>query len=124
VEAPSVPVSSSENSSPVAQLAPATPVTASPKKALPYPADFGHDADSDSIAAEVAAILSTDPPPAPRAPRPKAAVPTVLSYPSERWLREASARIETLPEAQRAAAFQKIIEHYRLMRIEERTTPR
>jgi len=113
---------SSGDASPVAQLAPAVP-NINVRKTLPYPADFGNDADSESIAAEVAAILSTTPPPAPRASAPKAARPTVLSYPSERWLREASAQLESLPAAQRPAAFQKIIEHYRMMRIEERTTP-
>jgi hypothetical protein len=120
VEAPVPPAASASDAPAVAQLAPAPPTI---RKTLPYPADFGNDADSESIAEEVAAILSTTLPPPPRVSTPKAARPTVINYPSERWLREASAHLESLPEGQRAAAFQKIIEHYRMMRIEERTTP-
>lgn len=97
----------------VAQVAPSVPAN----KTLPYAADFGDDPDAESLAAEVAAILSTIPPkPAPARPT----RPTVLSFPSEQWLREASAGIEKLPEHERPMAFQKIIERYKRMRADEK----
>ena len=40
--------------------------------------------------------------------------------PSEAWLIRASAQIESLPINERPAAFQKVLEHYKMMRIEER----
>jgi hypothetical protein len=94
------------------------PPPAAPRKALPYPADFGNDPEAESLAAEVAAILSTTPA---RPPSVKPARPAVVAFPSEQWLRAASASLETLPEAERAAAFQRIIERYKRMRSEEKS---
>jgi hypothetical protein len=105
----------------IAQVAPSVPGV---RKPLPYGANFGSDPDSAELAAEVAAILSHSPTP-PEAVRPaRVARPKVVSFPSEQWLREASAGIERLPERERPAAFQKIIERYKRMRDEEKSAPR
>ncbi len=77
------------------------------------------DEQDEDFAAEVAAILSkTKARPANSTTKaPRAAV---VRMPSESWLIRTSAEIESLPVNERPAAFQKIMEHYKMMRIEER----
>ena len=100
-------------------MAPAVPFSQSSHgDALPYGASLGNDAESREIAAEVAAILSKEQQPPPilaRAPR-----PLIVKLPSERYLAEASAKLESLPLEQRAITFQSIVEKYRAMRSAER----
>ena len=91
---------------------------------LPYDPKLGSDAESRSIAAEVAAILSKEqqessPPPRGAAPR-----PLIMKLPSERWLSESAARLESMPIESRAAAFQAMVEKYRSMRAAERESMR
>lgn len=85
------------------------------KDKLPYGAKLGSDTESQELAAEVAAILSKEQPILARAPR-----PIIMKLPSERYLAEATATLDTLPMGERPAAFQAIIEKYRTMRTEER----
>ena len=100
----------------IPQLAPPPPDIQSREK-LPRSMDV--ESSDEDFAAEVAGILSkTKARPAnssANAPR-----PTVVRMPSESWLIRASAEIESLPVNARPAAFQKIMEHYKMMRIEER----
>lgn len=85
------------------------------KDKLPYGAKLGSDTESQEFAAEVAAILSKEPPISARAPR-----PLIMKLPSERYLSEATAKLDTLPMDDRPAAFHAIIEKYRAMRTAER----
>ena len=96
----------------VEQMAPPAPVL---KDALPYGAKLDTDSESQELAAEVAAILSPEQPVLARPPR-----PLIVKLPSERFLAEATAKIDTLPKNERPAAFQAAIEKYRAMRTAER----
>jgi hypothetical protein len=94
---------------------------------LPYGADIGSDTEAREIAAEVAAILQKGETPSP-IPPPTADEsfspprPLIKRLPSERWLSEACATLETLPLDERALKFQKILEKYRSMRAAERAS--
>ncbi len=102
----------------VPQLAPPPPDTATREK-LRRSANVSDDAQDEDFAAEVAAILSKTKqrPENSTKNAPRAAV---VRMPSEAWLIRASAQIESLPINERPAAFQKVLEHYKMMRIEER----
>ena len=99
-------------SSDVEQIAPPAPML---QDKLPYGATLGSDVDSQELAAEVAAILSKEQPILARAPR-----PLIMKLPSERYLAESTAKLDTLPMDERPSAFQAIIEKYRAMRTAER----
>ena len=93
-------------------MAPPAPIV---KGKLPYGGSLGADSESQELAAEVAAILSAEQPVVARPPR-----PLIVKLPSERFLAEATAKIDTLPADERPAAFQAVIEKYRAMRTAER----
>lgn len=108
----------------VAPPAPVAPPSRKPKSrtALPYDTGLGTDAESQEIAAEVAAILSKDQPStsAETPIRQSAPRPLIVKLPSERWLKQATENLESLPMDERPAAFQAIIVKYRAMRSAER----
>ena len=102
----------------VPQLAPPPPDSRSREK-LRRPASVNDEEQDEDFASEVAAILSKTKqrPENSTKNAPRAAV---VRMPSEAWLIRASAQIESLPINERPAAFQKVLEHYKMMRIEER----
>jgi hypothetical protein len=100
------------------------PPSISPSSRLPYDAKLGSDAESRSIAAEVAAILSKEQQESAPAPQDAAPRPLIVKLPSERWLSESAVRLESIPLESRAAAFQAIVEKYRSMRAAERESMR
>ena len=102
----------------VPQLAPPPPDSRSREK-FRRPASVNDEEQDEDFASEVAAILSKTKqrPENSTKNAPRAAV---VRMPSEAWLIRASAQIESLPINERPAAFQKVLEHYKMMRIEER----
>jgi hypothetical protein len=119
--APSSPPASSVSAPPAIESLPPLPPPNTEQVAPPPPdsrrksAALAEDPDLDeTLAAEVAAVLSNTPPPA-KAPR-----PGIVRMPSESYLLRASASINSLPEAQRAIEFQKVLAHYKELRAGER----
>ena len=104
----------------VPQLAPPPPDTRSREK-LSHPARVSDEEQDELFAAEVAAILSKEKQ-GPQNSTKNAPRAAVVRMPSESWLIRASAQIESLPINERPAAFQKVLEHYKMMRIEERAS--
>jgi hypothetical protein len=78
----------------------------------------------DTLADEVAAILSGAGRPRMKSGIAGAPRANVVRLPSETWLVQACANLNQLPEADRVIAFQSILRRYKLMRAQERQKPR
>ncbi len=105
----------------IAPPVPASTILAKPRISHPGIAD----PDAEALAAEVAAIVAEDALEKSRQPASaKAPRPLIMKLPSERYIAEATRRLQSLPMEERPLAFQAMIQKYRVMRDSERESMR